>query len=64
MVSAAQRPESTEFAPFYGRYIDLAPEGDIIAQLRESGATRHASRARRRSDPQAVQETPWSNASQ
>jgi hypothetical protein len=39
MGSAAQRPSNTEFAPFYGRYIDLAPEGDIIAQLRENGAT-------------------------
>jgi len=35
----------------------------LAVVLRESGATRHASRARRRSDPQAAQETPWSGAS-
>jgi uncharacterized damage-inducible protein DinB len=38
MGSAVERPASTEYAPYYGRYIDRAPEGDIVAQLRESGA--------------------------
>ena len=31
------RPEATEFAPFYGRYVDAVPDGDIVAVLREGG---------------------------
>jgi hypothetical protein len=36
------RPTKTEFAEYYGRYIDQVPEGDIVpilrAQITESGA--------------------------
>ena len=32
------RPAPAEFAPYYGRYIDLVPEGDLIGHLEESGA--------------------------
>jgi hypothetical protein len=33
MVPAAGRPEKTEAAPYYFRYIDLIPEGDVLARL-------------------------------
>ncbi|MDY3556087.1 DinB family protein [Gemmata sp. JC717] len=28
-----QRPEPTEYAPFYGTYITLVPEGDVLAAM-------------------------------
>lgn len=28
-------PEATEYAPYYGRYVSLVPEGDILATLAE-----------------------------
>lgn len=28
-----QRPGSTEYAPFYGTYVNLVPEGDVLAAL-------------------------------
>jgi hypothetical protein len=31
--STISRPEATEYAPDYGKYIDLVPEGDLIATL-------------------------------
>lgn len=31
----AIRPAPDEFAPYYGRYIDRVPDGDIVATLRE-----------------------------
>ena len=31
------RPQRHEFAEYYGRYIDQAPDGDPVAQLREAG---------------------------
>jgi hypothetical protein len=36
MISIA-RPVPSEFAPYYGRYIDLVPEGDLIQVLRDEG---------------------------
>jgi uncharacterized damage-inducible protein DinB len=27
------RPDSTEYAPYYGKYVSLVPDGDIIANL-------------------------------
>ena len=30
-----QRPKSDEYAPYYGRYIDKVPDGDIIAYLEQ-----------------------------
>lgn len=36
----AARPAPDEFAPYYGRYIDKVPDGDIVATLRDQvGAT-------------------------
>lgn len=40
--SAATRPADGEFAPYYGRYIALVPEGDIVATLRDHGRALHA----------------------
>ena len=31
----ATRPAPDEFAPYYGRYIDRVPDGDIVATLRD-----------------------------
>ena len=31
------RPDATEYAPFYARYVAGVPEGDVIAALRDSG---------------------------
>lgn len=31
----AARPAPDEFAPYYGRYIDKVPDGDIVATLRD-----------------------------
>jgi hypothetical protein len=34
------RPDPGEYAPFYGRYVEMVPEGDIVAILaRQSGDT-------------------------
>ena len=45
------RPAKTEFAEYYGRYIDQVPEGDIVsilrAQITESGAMLDRARADR-----------------
>jgi hypothetical protein len=30
---APARPESTEYAAYYGRYVSLVPEGDVVATL-------------------------------
>jgi len=32
--AAARRPDATEFAPYYGRYVAAVPDGDILALLR------------------------------
>jgi hypothetical protein len=35
------RPEATEFAPYYGKYLALVPAGDVIGLLRaQAGETR------------------------
>jgi len=36
-VTAASRPDATEFAPFYAGYVALVPEGDIVNILRRDG---------------------------
>jgi len=34
------RPEATEYAPYYGKYVSLVPDGDILRTLEgQSGAT-------------------------
>jgi hypothetical protein len=33
--TANNYPEATEYAPYYGRYVSLIPEGDIVATLAE-----------------------------
>lgn len=35
--SLRARPESTEYAPFYHRYIEQVPDGDIVSHLRSNG---------------------------
>jgi hypothetical protein len=34
---ARSRPDATEFAPYYQKYVSLVPDGDIVSLLRESG---------------------------
>ncbi|HEX8747928.1 MAG TPA: DinB family protein [Pyrinomonadaceae bacterium] len=33
--SASNFPEASEYAPYYGKYVSLVPEGDILATLAE-----------------------------
>jgi hypothetical protein len=33
--SILSRPDADDYAPYYGRYIDLVPDGDLIKSLRE-----------------------------
>ena len=33
MSKAVTQPEATEYAPYYGRYISLVPEGDVLETL-------------------------------
>ncbi|HVF27176.1 MAG TPA: DinB family protein [Pyrinomonadaceae bacterium] len=38
--STIKRPEATEYAPYYGKYVSLVPDGDILKTLEnQSGAT-------------------------
>jgi DinB superfamily len=39
MATAIHRPDVTEYSPYFARYIERVPEGDIVAELRESGTT-------------------------
>jgi DinB family protein len=39
MTTAIQRPDDTEYSPYFARYVNRVPEGDIVAQLRENSAT-------------------------
>ena len=32
-MAITSRPESSEYAPYYGKYISLVPEGDILVTL-------------------------------
>jgi len=34
MSAAIGRPDTTEHAPYYGKYVELVPEGDIVETLR------------------------------
>lgn len=38
VVARLQKPLSTEHAEYYGRYVNLVPEGDIVATLEKQGA--------------------------
>jgi uncharacterized damage-inducible protein DinB len=38
MATVIQRPAATEYAPYFARYVDRVPAGDIIAHLRENSA--------------------------
>lgn len=42
MATETHRPAASEYAPFYARYIDRVPEGDIVAQLRETATSLNA----------------------
>jgi uncharacterized damage-inducible protein DinB len=35
--SLRTRPESSEYAPFYHKYVASVPDGDVVALLRQSG---------------------------
>ena len=39
MTIAMHRPDDTEYSPYFARYVERVPEGDIVAQLRENSAT-------------------------
>jgi hypothetical protein len=32
-MAITRRPESSEYAPYYGKYVSLVPEGDILVTL-------------------------------
>ncbi len=36
--SNTMKPEANEYAPYYGKYVELVPDGDIAATLRTQGA--------------------------
>lgn len=42
-MNLAARPEASEYGAYYGRYISLVPDGDILAILREQGPRTRAS---------------------
>jgi len=39
MATTLHRPDASEYSPYFARYVQRVPEGDIIAQLRENSAT-------------------------
>lgn len=39
MAIATHRPAAAEYSPYFARYVDRVPEGDIVAQLRENATT-------------------------
>jgi uncharacterized damage-inducible protein DinB len=39
MALATDRPPMAEYPPYFARYIDRVPAGDIVAQLRDNAAT-------------------------
>jgi uncharacterized damage-inducible protein DinB len=39
MTITMHRPDDTEYSPYFARYVERVPEGDIVAQLRENSAT-------------------------
>jgi hypothetical protein len=45
MPTVIQRPATTEYAPYFARYVDRVPGGDIVAQLRENSAVLNATLA-------------------
>jgi uncharacterized damage-inducible protein DinB len=45
MTAVIQRPATTEYAPYFARYVDRVPDGDIVAHLRENGAVLNATLA-------------------
>jgi uncharacterized damage-inducible protein DinB len=42
MATVIHRPAAAEYAPYFARYVDRVPEGDILAQLRENSAMLNA----------------------
>jgi uncharacterized damage-inducible protein DinB len=38
VATAAARPDATEYAPYYGRYIELLPDAPIVATLERQAA--------------------------
>jgi uncharacterized damage-inducible protein DinB len=43
MASAIQRPDVSEYSPYFARYVQRVPDGDIVELLRENSATLGAS---------------------
>ena len=39
MAIATHRPATAEYSPYFARYVDRVPDGDIVAQLRDNAAT-------------------------
>jgi uncharacterized damage-inducible protein DinB len=45
MATTIERPAATEYPPYFARYVDRVPEGDIMAELRENSARLEATLA-------------------
>jgi uncharacterized damage-inducible protein DinB len=45
MPTVVDRPATTEYAPYFARYVDRVPGGDIVAHLRENSAVLNATLA-------------------
>jgi hypothetical protein len=57
-VAIASRPQSTEFAEYYGKYVERVPDGDIVAILRAQMAETSALLDRVSSDRVAYRYAP------
>ncbi len=47
---ATTRPESNEYAPYYGKYVSLVPDGDILVALERQSPETAALLARSEAD--------------
>lgn len=42
MTDRSRRPDATEFAPYYQKYVELVPDGDVVATLTHQAEDTHA----------------------
>lgn len=45
MATTIERPAATEYPPYFARYVDRVPQGDIMAELRQNSARLEATLA-------------------